>query len=202
MQDGKEKGGKPMNATNPIEERHSGYARGEAPFAGGEWFGKKTAWTLAVLTLGAVVLLIAWLVPPTMRDRPHEPWRESFAAADSARESGDRYRALEMYIHSARIASSTDDWRADLAIACGLQKLGKTEGPSLYGFNVLVSAMGAAERRKSAEGMQAVAAAFASLGDAYASFALSRVGDDWPGAESGGQPVVKPRTFTVAQPGC
>ncbi|HEX2385390.1 MAG TPA: hypothetical protein VHL99_02435 [Candidatus Binatia bacterium] len=167
-------------------------------------FVKNAAWTMAVVTLSGVALLIAWLVVPMMRQPREEQWKQEFAGAERARESGDRYRALEMYIHSARMAASIDDWRGELAIACGLQKLGNTEGPSLYGFNVIVSAMGAAERQKSAEGMKAVADAFASLGDAYASFALSRIGGDWQNTEPDGQSVVKQRTFAdgIKSPAC
>ena len=160
--------------SNPMVSRHASAAKA----ASGETFVKKVAWTTAVLTLIGVAWLIAWLVPPMLRGR-EAAWKESFAAAEGAREGGDRYRALEMYIRSARIAESADDWRGELAIACGLQKLGKTEGPSLYGFNVLVAAMGSAERQKSTEGMRAVADAFTSLGTSYASFALSQVQDDW-----------------------
>ena len=140
---------------------------------------RKAAWTTAVPTLIVVGLLTAWLVP-SMKSKPQEAqWKAAFAAAERARERGDRYRALEMYVNAARLASSVDDWRGQLTIACGLQKVGKTEGPSLYGFNVIVGAMGSAERQKSAEGMHAVADAFASLGASYASFALSRIRDDW-----------------------
>lgn len=199
-----------MNYTKPMEGEHVSYARravrGDARTAesSGENFVRKAAWTVAIVTLIVVGLLIAWLAPPMLNPRREAQWKDAFAAAERAREGGDRYRALEMYIHSARMASSIDDWRGELAIACGLQKLGKTEGPSLYGFNVIVSAMGSAERQKSAEGMKAVADAFASLGDAYASFALSRVRDNWPGGEPAGARVVKERTFAAGAqaPGC
>jgi hypothetical protein len=150
---------------------------------------------MAVLTLIGVGLLIVWLGLPTMHERRQDEWKQVFTEAERAREAGDRYRALEMYTHSARMASSVDDWRGQLAIACGLQKLGKTEGPSLYGFNVIVSAMDSAERQKSGEGMKAVADAFASLGASYAAFALSRIGDDWPSDLSDGPSVVKRRTL-------
>jgi hypothetical protein len=194
-----------------MEERHGGFSRATAAdridppsVYGGEMFVKNAAWTMAVVTLSGVALLIAWLVVPMMRQPREEQWKQEFAGAERARESGDRYRALEMYIHSARMAASIDDWRGELAIACGLQKLGNTEGPSLYGFNVIVSAMGAAERQKSAEGMKAVADAFVSLGDAYASFALSRIGGDWQNTEPDGQSVVKQRTFAdgIKSPAC
>lgn len=151
--------------------------------SGGAAFVKNTASTMAVLALIAVGLLIVWIGTPMIRGSRDEQWKALFAEGERARESGDRYRALEMYMHSARIASSIDDWRGELKIACGLEKLGTTEGPSLNGFNVIASAMDSAERQKSAEGMKAVADAFTSLGATYASFALSRVREDWP--ESG-----------------
>jgi hypothetical protein len=178
-------GRRAMNYTKQMEVRHAAYpgdarkARSDVADSRGETFVKNAAWTMAVGTLIGVGLLMLWLGPPRMHSRPEEAWKAEFAEAEHARESGDRYRALEMYIHSARIAASADDWRAQLTIASGLEKLGKTEGPSLYGFNVIVSAMESAERQKSAEGMRAVADAFSSLGTSYASFALSRIQTDW-----------------------
>jgi hypothetical protein len=196
-----------MNYTKPMEGRRVAYADNaretRSDDAGrGETFVKNAAWTMAMLTVIGVGLLILWLGSPMMHGRRDEQWKAAFAEGERARESGDRYRALEMYIHSARMASSMDDWRGQLNAACGLQKLGKTEGPSLYGFNVIVSAMGSAERQKSAEGMKAVADAFASLGQSYASFALSRIEDDWPSSGSSSRQLVKPRTLGTEKSGC
>jgi hypothetical protein len=208
-----------MNYTNPMERRGTAYAnsagggigrRNEqgsgAAVSGGEDFVRNTLWITAVITLIALGLVALWLGPPRIVGPREEPWKDSFAAAEHARERGDRYRALEMYINAARLAGSVDDWRGQLTVACGLQKLGKTEGPSLYGFNVIVGAMGSAERRKSAEGMNAVADAFASLGASYASFARSQIRDDWAGEVAGGPQVVRRRTFAdgepQAAPGC
>jgi hypothetical protein len=203
-----------MNSTKAVEDPgavYGGRLKGESDMreqdgtdsnAGGpEAFVKNAVWTMVVVTLIALVLLILWLGPPARRETQEEHWKQEFAEAERARESGDRYRALDMYIHSARVAASIDDWRGQLAIACGLQKLGKTEGPSLHGFNVIVSAMGAAERQKSAEGMTAVADAFVSLGASYASFALAQIRDDWKTDPS----VANRRTFDLAAvqaPGC
>ena len=191
--------------TKPMEGRNVAYARSGAAAGGGENFVRTVASTTAIVTLIVVGLLIAWLAPSMLNRSREAQWRDAFADAERARDSGDRYRALEMYIRSARMASSTDDWRAQLTIACGLQKLGKTEGPSLYGFNVIVSAMDSAERQKSAEGMKAAADAFASLGASYADFALSRIREDWSSDPSGDSPVLKRRTFDeagVQAPGC
>jgi len=166
-----------------------------------EEFVKNAAWTMALVMLIALALLILWFRPSAMHESQEQHWKQEFAEAERARENGDRYRALERYIHSARIAASIDDWRGQLAIACGLKKLGKAEGPSLYGFNVIVSAMESAERQKSAEGMMAVADAFASLGASYASFALAHIQDDWKTDAS----AVSRRTFDLAAvqaPGC
>jgi hypothetical protein len=193
----------PGATNNATEHRRGAAARRGDPFtqAGGEMFMKRAAWAMVLLAIFAVVGLIVWLGAPMMRGSKDEQWKASFAEGERARESGDRYRALEMYMNSARIASSVDDWRGELKIACGLEKLGKTEGPSLYGFNVIVSAMESAERQKSAEGMTAVADAFASLGASYASFALARIQDDWKTDAS----AVSRRTFDLAAvqaPGC
>lgn len=142
---------------------------------------KAVAWAMAALV--GVGLAIVLLGPPKINERRQELWKQSLDTAEKARAKGDHYGALDAYTYAAQMASSVDDWRGLLAVACGLQKLGGGEGPSIYGFQVIMTAMTAAERRRSTEGMQAVADAFASLGDSYASFALSRVRDDWP--ESG-----------------
>ena len=202
-----------MNYPNPMQGRGTAYAGSagagvgrrneqgsDAAVSGGEKFVKNTLWITAVITLIVVGLLALWFGPPKIGDRREEPWKESFAEAEHARERGDRYRALQMYVNAARLASSVDDWRGQLTVACGLQRLGKTEGPSLYGFNVIVGAMASAERRKSAEGMNAVADAFASLGASYASFARSQIGDDWAGEAAGGPQVVRRRTFPDGEP--
>jgi hypothetical protein len=177
-------------ATNKATEHQRGTAaRRDDPFtqAGGEMFMNRAARAMVLLPIFAVVGLIVWLGAPIIHGNRDEQWKALFADGERAREIGDRYRALEMYMHSARIASSVDDWRGELKIACGLQKLSKTEGPSLYGFNVIESAMESAARQKSAEGMHAVADAFTALGASFSSFALSRVRDDWPeGGANGG----------------
>src|SRR5215813_5448049 len=72
--------------------------------SGGAAFVKNTASTMAVLALIAVGLLIVWIGTPMIRGSRDEQWKALFAEGERARESGDRYRALEMYMHSARIA--------------------------------------------------------------------------------------------------
>ena len=159
----------------------------------------------AMAALVGLGLLIVWLEPPKMNERREHVLRESLAEAGRARAKGDHYRALEAYTHAAQMASSIDDWRGLLEVACGLERLGNIEGPSVYGFNVIMTAMTAAERQKSAAGMRAVADAFASLGASFASFALSRVRDDWTDEGAGGPVVVRrrPSDDALVQPsGC
>jgi hypothetical protein len=164
---------------------------------------KNLVWALAALV--ALGSLIVWLGPPKLAERRRELLGESLAVAERARASGDLYRALDAYMHAEQMASSIDDWRGLLAVACGLEKDDGHELPSLYGFNVITKAMASAERQKSAEGMRAVAAAFASLGTAYAAFALSRIRDDWANDGQDSPPLnVRSRIDSAAipAPGC
>jgi hypothetical protein len=173
-----------MNYSKPIRRTAAGYAGRMRASYRSQGTVKNLVWAMAALV--ALGVLIAWLGPPKLAERRRELLGESLVAAERARASGDLYRALDAYIHAEQMASSIDDWRGLLAVACGLEKVGGQEMPSLYGFNVITKAMASAERQKSAEGMRAVAGAFASLGASYASFALSRIGDGWANDGQGG----------------
>jgi hypothetical protein len=77
------------------------------------------------------------------------------------------------------MAASVDDWKGLLAVACGLQRLGDSLERPMNSHAILLRAMMAAQRKQSAEGLQAVAVAFKSTGEWFATLALSRIRENW-----------------------
>jgi hypothetical protein len=104
--------------------------------------------------------------------------------------AGDIYSARSLYSQTARIASWSDDWTGVLAAACGLRGLEKQHGDYFATRSTLVRAMIAAENRRSAPGLNAVASAFAGIGEhKAAAMVRSRIPIDAPtGAQNAGQP--------------
>jgi len=73
--------------------------------------------------------------------------------------------ARSLYGQAARIASWSDDWNGLLAAACGLKKVESKRETYFATRTALVRAMIAAERQRSAPGLNSVANAFAAIGE-------------------------------------
>ena len=138
----------------------------------------------AVFASAPLACLLALLVlgsPRESREAPTARWQERLHEAEAALSNGDIYSARSSFSQAARIASWSDDWTGVLAAACGLKKL---EGPRDNYFATratLVRAMIAAQKQRSAAGLNHVANAFASIGEHNAAaMARSHIQADAP----------------------
>ena len=133
---------------------------------------------LVLVFLGLV--LLRWTEPPKDTERAIIAWERALEQAEISSKEGDLYRASSFYAYAAQMAGSVDDWEGLLAVACGLQKMGDSLEPGTNSHTVLIRAMVAAQRKESAEGLQAVATAFKATGEWFAFLALSRIQESWP----------------------
>ena len=149
-------------------------------------------WGSTLITVGGLVLLLLfflglaakWWTAPRVSEPPFRNWKPEVAQAELWREKGDLYRATTYYAYAAQLASSADDWEGLLAVACGLQKMGNVLEPGMNSHTVLISAMMAAYRKQSNEGLEAVATAFKATGEWFASLALSYIQESRPGKQA------------------
>jgi len=122
----------------------------------------------------------AWMRPDFNREAIPD-WKPVLARAEAALENRELYDARSLYSRAAQLASWQEDWRGLLAAACGMKILDRQSGPYSNVHTILVRAMMAAESGHSREGINAVARAFAAVGqDQAASMALSRIQMSWP----------------------
>ena len=127
---------------------------------------------LALLVLGSL---------QEARERPSARWQDRLYEAEAAMRAGDIYSAWSLYSQTARIASWSDDWTGILAAACGLKKLERPRDNYFATRTTLVRAMIAARNLRSAAGLNAVANAFADIGEHNAAAMLrSRIPIDAP----------------------
>jgi len=146
------------NLSNAGLRRGAGYA------------GFVFACLLALLVLGSL---------PASRQQSTTRWQDTLNEADAALRNGETYTARNLYSQTARIASWSDDWTGVIAAACGLKTLESKRDAYFATRAVLVRAMIAAENQRSALGLNAVANAFASIGEHNAAaMARSRIPPD------------------------
>ncbi|HET8563796.1 MAG TPA: hypothetical protein VFM35_07995 [Candidatus Binatia bacterium] len=141
-------------------------------------------------------LAAKWWTAPRVSERPFRNWKPEVAQAELWKEKGDLYRATTYYAYAAQLASSADDWEGLLAVACGLQKMGKVLEPGMNPHTVLISAMMAAYRKQSNEGLEAVATAFKETGEWFASLALSYIQE----SRSGGRQTARDLRSVTCRP--
>ena len=129
---------------------------------------------LASASLACLLALLGLL--PEARELPSAHWQNRLNAAEAAMRNGDIYSARSFYSQAARIASWTDDWTGILAAACGLRKLERPYDNYFATRTTLVRAMIAAQSQRSEQGLNAVANAFARIGELdAAALARSRI---------------------------
>jgi hypothetical protein len=145
--------------------------------------------TFASVPLAGLLALLVLVSLQEARERPIARWQDHLHEAEAAMRAGDLYSARSLYAQTARIASWSDDWIGVLAAACGLKRLEKQRNDYFATRTALVRAMIAAERQRSAAGLNAVANAFAGIGEhKAAAMVRSRIPVDAPaGAQSPGQ---------------
>ena len=132
------------NLSNPGLRRAAGFA------------GVALAYFLALPVLGSL---------PESGQQSAARWQDTLSEADTALRNSDIYTARSLYSRTARIASWSDDWIGIVAAACGLKKLEKPRDDYYATRTMLVRAMIAAEKERSALGLNAVANAFTSIGE-------------------------------------
>jgi hypothetical protein len=133
-----------------------------------------------LISLLVLLGLVLWRGEPTrITEEPIPRWKHSLKQAEILRHQGDLDGASDFYARAAQMAASVDDWKGLLAVACGLQRLGDSLERPMNSHAILLRAMMAAQRKQSAEGLQAVAVAFKSSGEWFASLALSRIQATW-----------------------
>ena len=132
------------------------------------------------------VILAKWDSLNFVSQGRQNSWRHEVGEARLWGQKGDLYRASLHYARAAGSAAAENDWEGLLSVACELQGLGHLQGSGFDAYTLLVRAMLAAEQKQSPEGLRAVADAFRTVGESYASLALSRIRDDWPGAAEKG----------------
>jgi len=128
--------------------------------------------------------LLALLVLGSLRESREPPttrWQDRLHEAEAAMRNGDIYSARSLYSQTARIASWSDDWTGVLAAACGLKKVERPRDGYFATRAMLVRAMIAAQKQRSAAGLNQVANAFASIGEHNAAaMARSHIQADAP----------------------
>ena len=135
-----------------------------------------------VLPFFVLGLLIVSLWRFSIREREFGDWRQVFTQAERLREEGDLYQAKVFYSQAGRIANWQQDWQGLLAVTCGMKNLDGEGAPFGTTYTLLLRAMVAAENKQSRTGIQAVAKAFAAIGEhRSASLALSRIEKGWSG---------------------
>ena len=144
---------------------------------------------LASASLACLLALLALGSLREARELPSARWQDRLNEAEAAMRDGDIYAARSLYAQTARIASWTDDWTGILAAACGLKKLERPRDNYFATRTTLVRAMIAAQNQRSAQGLHAVADAFAGIGELdAAALARSRIPMDAPeGVAQGSQ---------------
>jgi hypothetical protein len=163
----------------PAESRHE-----KGP---GGWMYFIAPWTPILFIVLLLSLSLLWREMPTERKANVPPWNVDFRLAESWRQKRDPHRATFFYSQAFRIAAFADDWRGLIAVACGLQKLGRVKGGLVTAEAVLLRALQAAEQKRSRQAVRCAAEGLMSLGNVEtASRALSRITDDWPLEENGG----------------
>ena len=138
----------------------------------------------AVFASVPLTCLLALLVLGSLRESRELPtarWQDRLQAAEAAMLHGDTYSARSLYLQTARIASWSNDWTGVLAAACGLKKIERPRDNYFATRTTLVRATIAAQNQRSALGLNAVANAFASIGEHNAAAMVrSRIRIDAP----------------------
>jgi hypothetical protein len=147
----------------------------------------------AALACASFACLLALLALGSLREArelPSARWQDRLNEAEVAMRNGDIYSARSFYSQAARIASWTDDWTGILESACGLKKLERPRDNYFATRITLVRAMIAARNQRSAQGLNAVADAFAGVGEHHAAaLARSHIPTDAPqGTAQSSQP--------------
>jgi hypothetical protein len=147
----------------------------------------------AALASASFACLLALLALGSLRegrDLPSARWQDRLNKAEVAMRNGDIYSARSFYSQAARIASWTDDWTGILAAACGLRNTERPRDNYFVTRTALVRAMIAARNQQSTQGLNAVADAFAGIGEHHAAaLARSHIPTDAPqGTAQSSQP--------------
>lgn len=125
-------------------------------------------------TLTVLIILVAVLISGHVLSRcPRLPGRLSDQTASfrvrlgwaaGAIERRDIFAALALYDQVSSEAAATGDWQALLAVACGLEKLGRLRGLGLSAETILKQAAAVAGQRRSAVGIHCAQEGLRKLG--------------------------------------